>query len=309
MSELAIADIPTNQPFAPSPGLSPLAPAMQAGEGALLSEYKNNGCGIYGICNIVTGQWYVGQSIRFWIRIRDEARSLDEGFHHCRWLQRSYNKHGFNSFRWYVLGEYEESLLNEKELEWITIKRNNGGVYNSKIASDCGRFWTVTPEVAEIIRKNKLFLMSLPLWKHSHMKAMWSDERKSDVARQKALRLLNKSNQRTGFNLTLDTFASFVRIHLLNGIPVKTLNKILKWDDKQEMRRISNYVGINCRKLVIEWQNQLKTLILSGMHVSEIESVYDLERNSIYMFASRNGLSCVKYRKPRSSCPERGVND
>jgi group I intron endonuclease len=73
--------------------------------------YKIDICGIYKIVNRVTGQCYVGQSIRIKKRLKDHFRLLRRNKHTNPHLQNSYNKYGAEAF--YGAAEIECNDLNE----------------------------------------------------------------------------------------------------------------------------------------------------------------------------------------------------
>lgn len=84
--------------------------------------------GVYYILNTSTGKRYVGSSINIPARVRSHLSYLFSGKHHCRPLQRAFNKLGLSAFTWGVLESVEsfEDLLT-REQHWI----NSVGEYNT----------------------------------------------------------------------------------------------------------------------------------------------------------------------------------
>lgn len=80
---------------------------------------KNHVCGIYGIHNIVTDEWYIGQSKNTASRISLHFHDLKYNKHTNKDLQDSYNKYGQEAFYTTVLEECNEGELNEMETFWI----------------------------------------------------------------------------------------------------------------------------------------------------------------------------------------------
>jgi group I intron endonuclease len=72
-------------------------------------------CGIYCIENVINHKKYVGQSIDIYRRWRDHKNELNGNRHHNMYLQRAWNRDGEDSFRFYVLEECNESLLDDRE--------------------------------------------------------------------------------------------------------------------------------------------------------------------------------------------------
>lgn len=75
--------------------------------------------GIYQIRNTVNGKVYVGQSKDLAQRKRVHRRMLLDGKHYNRYLQRSFNKYGEDSFAFEVLEYCKEEHLIKKERQWI----------------------------------------------------------------------------------------------------------------------------------------------------------------------------------------------
>jgi group I intron endonuclease len=75
--------------------------------------------GIYEILNIKNGHRYIGSAVNVSKRWRDHLRELERGIHHSKYLQRSFAKHGEQSFVFKVLLacskenllHYEQSLI------------------------------------------------------------------------------------------------------------------------------------------------------------------------------------------------------
>lgn len=64
----------------------------------------NNSCsGIYKITNCVTDVCYIGSAQNLFRRWKEHQASLKRNKHHSIYLQRVYNKHGADQFKWEVL--------------------------------------------------------------------------------------------------------------------------------------------------------------------------------------------------------------
>lgn len=76
--------------------------------------------GIYYIKNKTNNKFYVGQSIDIETRIKRHKRTLKNGTHHNKHLQKSFNKYGENNFEYGVLYEAnEDDNLDELEMKYI----------------------------------------------------------------------------------------------------------------------------------------------------------------------------------------------
>lgn len=75
--------------------------------------------GIYKITNISNKKVYIGQSKYIEKRWTEHIRLLEKGKHHSLKLQRSWDKHGKNKFKFEIIEECEIDMLNIKEQYWI----------------------------------------------------------------------------------------------------------------------------------------------------------------------------------------------
>jgi group I intron endonuclease len=80
---------------------------------------KEKICGIYCIENITTGKKYIGQSIDAEERWKTHLRRLRKNNSKSRYLQYSYNKHGENSFIFYIIEVCLKDELNEREEYYV----------------------------------------------------------------------------------------------------------------------------------------------------------------------------------------------
>lgn len=90
--------------------------------------------GIYGIHNMVSDKWYVGQTAQsFKERWRVHVRELKAGRHKNIHFQRSWNKHGESVFEFVELEKFDEAnleQLTERESYWMIKKKALGEGYN-----------------------------------------------------------------------------------------------------------------------------------------------------------------------------------
>jgi group I intron endonuclease len=86
---------------------------------------------IYGIINEVNEKIYVGKATDVENRFMRHKSMLKCNRHFNIHLQRSYNKHGKDNFKYIILEECELDVLSSKEQHWIDF--NQGNLYNSII--------------------------------------------------------------------------------------------------------------------------------------------------------------------------------
>ncbi len=91
-------------------------------------------CGIYTILNIINSKRYVGQFTNIGRRIKEHMNSLLKGTHHCKYLQRSFAKHGVSGFIVEVLEKCSQAIMTEREQYWMDYYRDRG-IYNEAPAA------------------------------------------------------------------------------------------------------------------------------------------------------------------------------
>ena len=92
-----------------------------------MNIYSNSG--IYGIRNLKTGQWYIGQSIDIPKRIRGIWSKLKCKYNENPMLQMGYNQDGKALFCAVVLEYAPRKNLDELEQKWIDAYRANQAKY------------------------------------------------------------------------------------------------------------------------------------------------------------------------------------
>lgn len=80
-----------------------------------------NCSGIYTITNLVNNKIYVGSGTVLTSRRTKHLKTLRENIHPNIRLQRSFNKHGENAFKFEILEECEKPLLRDLENYWINM--------------------------------------------------------------------------------------------------------------------------------------------------------------------------------------------
>lgn len=86
--------------------------------------------GVYTITNTKNGRVYVGSTVNLKTREIRHFTDLLRGMHANSMLQRSFNKHGAECFRFDVIERCEPSDLLNREQHWIDNKRLSCRLYN-----------------------------------------------------------------------------------------------------------------------------------------------------------------------------------
>ena len=106
--------------------------------------------GIYGVHNIHTDTWYVGQSNDIQWRWYEHKSDLNANRHHNTHLQRAYNKYGKDVFEWVILEECSLDKLNEREIYWIAKKDSFYDGYNQTLGGGGTRGWVSSKRKAVV---------------------------------------------------------------------------------------------------------------------------------------------------------------
>jgi group I intron endonuclease len=87
--------------------------------------------GIYKIINTSTNKIYVGSAVNIESRWKEHLNDLKMNKHHSIKLQRSYNKHGLNCFKFEIIEECDKKLLIKQEQHYIDSLNSFHEGYNS----------------------------------------------------------------------------------------------------------------------------------------------------------------------------------
>ena len=88
--------------------------------------------GIYRICNLLTGRFYIGSAVNMVKRMGIHVHQLRHNKHHSRKLQRAWNKAGELQFVFEVLESVpDKSMLLEREQFWMDETRACTHGYNA----------------------------------------------------------------------------------------------------------------------------------------------------------------------------------
>lgn len=145
--------------------------------------------GIYTITNLIDNKMYLGYTKSFESRSRQHFSELNRGNHPNIHLQRAYNKHGKENFKFEILEECSEYFLASSEHYWATILKVNDPRfgYNTKPThpEGCSR------HSLESIKKG------VETWKsRGSVRKSWrmTDEQRANVSRSK----MGSANPRFG---------------------------------------------------------------------------------------------------------------
>lgn len=117
---------------------------------------KERICGIYKIVNELNNKMYIGQSINIYERWRHHKIQLRHDKHHNSHLQNAWNKYGEQNFQFVIIEECSESVLDVREIYYITkyntfVHSKNAKGYNLSIGGEgIGIF---TDEMRQIFRE------------------------------------------------------------------------------------------------------------------------------------------------------------
>lgn len=118
---------------------------------------------IYAIVNTITGNQYIGSTKNSYVRKRSHFNLLKRGAHHSFILQRAFDKHGEDKFKFIVVEEVDANTnLIEREQWWLD---NANCSYNLTKQALPGRERVITEETRAKMRAAKLGIKH-PEWRN-----------------------------------------------------------------------------------------------------------------------------------------------
>ena len=118
---------------------------------------------IYAIVNTITGNQYIGSSKNPYIRRKAHFNLLRRGAHHSFILQRAFDKHGEDKFKFIVIEKVEPSIdLIKREQWWLD---NANCAYNLTKQALPGKERVITEETRARMRAAKLGVKH-PEWRN-----------------------------------------------------------------------------------------------------------------------------------------------
>lgn len=100
-------------------------------------------CGIYGIYNDVTGEFYIGKAVDIFKRKVEHFKALERNTHYNTFIQNSFNKYGGENFRFTIIEECSKEQLDNLEKYYIECYDSFNSGFNLTTGGDgvCGRKW------------------------------------------------------------------------------------------------------------------------------------------------------------------------
>jgi group I intron endonuclease len=181
---------------------------------------------IYAIINNITGNQYIGSSKNSYVRKKTHFNLLRRGAHHSIVLQRAFDKHGEDKFKFVVVEEVDANIdLIEREQWWLD---NANCSYNITKQALPGKNRILTEETRAKMRAAKLGVKH-PEWRNKqksiNQKGKGVGKKRSEEAKkamseaQKRLYVNGYQNPRKGMRHTPETIEK-IRSNV-NKTPVK----------------------------------------------------------------------------------------
>nr|DAL38474.1 MAG TPA_asm: intron associated endonuclease [Caudoviricetes sp.] len=150
-------------------------------------------CGIYGIHNLISDKWYVGQAIDIRARWNAHRSNLKLKRNEPLHLISAWHKYGPSAFEWLILEECPEEQLDEREMYWIEQKGSFRSGYNQTLGGYGSTGHHQSPETLKLRSAAMKLAASDPDYRANRSKLskeMWQDpayRQKVVAIRQKAM--------------------------------------------------------------------------------------------------------------------------
>jgi group I intron endonuclease len=132
---------------------------------------------IYAITHVASGRRYIGSSVNHIFRWVAHKSHLRGNRHHCRRLQKAWNKHGESAFLFEIVEPYAVGTRRERikvELKWIKASK----YYNSMQAHLTRNTFENSPHARKLISISMQKLRTTPEARRKQsklLKAAWAD--------------------------------------------------------------------------------------------------------------------------------------
>lgn len=225
---------------------------------------------------------------------------LRNNIHDNKYLQRSWNKHGKDNFRFEIVEELEDSsMLNDRETYWIKYYRENGDCYNIQDGGQpkCLHQY-ISPESRKHVGElNRQRMLGTKL--SDETKRRMSESRKGKrIYRHNDLLKDNQVKQIK--QMLIDGYSTYeIRTQL--NIPYKAVNGILSsntyssvkvdgWDEFRQNRKngkgqfIGNNHAPKANQLTEDMVDKIKKTYAEVCSVSETARRLNVSRSSVYKY-------------------------
>lgn len=241
---------------------------------------------IYKIRNVVNDKFYVGSTVdsrkRFWAH----RKALRAGTHPCIRLQRSWNKHGEDCFKFEIIEQHEsKEALFPAEQKWLDAHFGTDYCYNVAAHADAP-MRDASPEIRAILAaKTKAWLLEKG---HPNQGLVLSDEMKLKIREGRLRTNKNKGENHYRYGQTLSE-----EVRKKIGDTQRGVKKKPRKYTEEGLIRARENMKRNARE---QLPNPIEE-VLSKFPI-DIQNKYDFT-NAVYTGALNRIEGCV--------CPEHGV--
>ena len=274
--------------------------------------------GIYCVENLANNKKYFGQSIDVNSRLSKHKSLLKNNRHNNKHLQRAYNTYGCDNFKFYVVEECNEDLLDERERYYILLYNTNNRKYGYNIEPGGNKNKTLSDET-----KNKLRFANLGKKLPDEVKAKISMANKGKVVSDEqkqflrdlhlGLRHSDETKIKIGTaskkeNLSEETLKKMSESHKRENLSSETLQKmkdshvgLCHTDETKEKLRLA----FQNREFSDEWRakiSEAKKLPIYCPQLNELfTSAKEAEKKYKSCGVNRTKISACLHGKRKSS--------
>jgi group I intron endonuclease len=222
--------------------------------------------GIYSITNLKNKKCYIGSSVNIEGRWRRHKTNLNTNEHHCKHLQRAWNKYGKFEFSFNILKIVKNSKMLIK-IEQSYLNNNKNNLYNScKKAYSCLGIKRTKKQITQMTKCN--------IGEKSHFAKL--KEYQIKEIKEKLLNNYNVKELSEYYKVSPPTIYNIRNGATWNNLGKINIPKGAAYGEKQHCAKLKNKDIANIRKMFLK---NISNLVISKKYKVSRRTIADIKNN------------------------------